>query len=159
MTKYEKELQALKPHDEVQSTSHETGKYDFIYTAGHGYLVVPKEDKHYQDALKICSYGFKGDHAVYLEEDCELWEFINKGYKPEIAPDQAPEYISKVINAEHLRAMTKAMIDTKVIKVMKDNNGVKATATTKAGEVKEIFRALKGSNGTYLARYCSNLFV
>jgi len=75
MDKYQKELQRLKPEDEVQGTEDFKG-YEFIGTAGHGYLVVPKEDKNYSIAQKIISYGYKGDLAVYLEEDCEAGEFL-----------------------------------------------------------------------------------
>jgi hypothetical protein len=76
-TKYEVELQRLKDWDEVQYTTKHAG-YDFITTAGHGYLVVPKEDKHYTLARKIANYGFKGRQAVYLEEDYEAGEFLGK---------------------------------------------------------------------------------
>ena len=72
---YEKELQALKTWDEVQMTTEYNG-YKVIETSGHGYLVVPKEDENYQKALSLCSYGFKGKLAVYLEEDCELPAFF-----------------------------------------------------------------------------------
>ena len=79
MNKYQKELQALKPWDEVQGMN-EYGAlkgYNKIYTAGHGYLVVPKEDKNYSIAKSICECGFKGYHAVYLEEDCEIGQFMD----------------------------------------------------------------------------------
>ena len=76
MTIYEKELSQLKPSDEIQFTSERYSGYDFITTAGHGYLVVPRDDNNYQKALRICEYGFKGFNACYLEEDCEFPEFI-----------------------------------------------------------------------------------
>ena len=74
-TNFEIELQELKPHDTVQTTEkcRYTG-HDFIYTAGHGYLTVPKRSKYYAIALKLCEYGSKGKLAVYLEEDCEAPE-------------------------------------------------------------------------------------
>ena len=75
MNKYEKELQGLKSWDEVQFSEPIGRGYDKIYTAGHGYLCVPKEDIFYSIALKICEYGFRGDIACYLEEDCEIPEF------------------------------------------------------------------------------------
>ena len=77
MYKYRKELKSLKPWDEVQTTSvdEKTG-YTFFTTAGHGYLCVPRKDKHYSDAIKLCKYGFSGDLACYLEEDCEVPEFL-----------------------------------------------------------------------------------
>ena len=78
MNKYQKELQELKPWDEVQGMN-EYGAlkgYNKIYTAGHGYLVVPKADKRYKEAVALCNYGFKGYHACYLEEDCELHAFL-----------------------------------------------------------------------------------
>ena len=79
MTKYEKELQQLKDWDEVQDTGVcKFSGYPFIYTAGHGYLAIPSNDKNYALAYKICSYGFKGRLAVYLEEDCEAPQFIKE---------------------------------------------------------------------------------
>ena len=79
MTKFERELQDLKTWDEVQFTTKLTycQDYDFINTAGHGYLIIPKNDPYYQEAEKICQYGFKGDLACYLEEDCEVSKFLD----------------------------------------------------------------------------------
>lgn len=74
MNKYEKELQALKSWDDVQCSR----IYEdllFIETAGHGYYAIPTDHPHFAIASKICSYGFKGKLAVYLEEDCEISEF------------------------------------------------------------------------------------
>ena len=75
MEKYERELQELKPHDEVQGSKVIKG-YQFIYTAGHGYLVVPVGDNLYMVARRLQSYGFLGQYAVYLEEDSEMPEFL-----------------------------------------------------------------------------------
>ncbi len=75
-TDYERELQNLKDWDTVQYTT-QTKYGEFITTAGHGYLIVPKYSKYYILALNICEYGFFGKIAVYLEEDCEVQEFIN----------------------------------------------------------------------------------
>jgi len=79
MNKYQKELQELKPWDEVQdmNTYGALRGYNKIYTAGHGYMVVPQEDRFFALAKSICSYGFKGQHAVYLEEDCEIGQFFD----------------------------------------------------------------------------------
>ena len=82
LTKYEKELQELKPWDEVQTSRTLNigilAGYTFISTAGHGYLVVPKEQpEQYRIASGICKYGFKGKLAVYLEEDSEISQFEN----------------------------------------------------------------------------------
>ena len=77
MNKYEKELQILKPQDEVQGV-YEMDGYMFLSTGGHGYLVVPKEDKNYGLACRVYEYGYMGNLAVYLEEDCEAPEFLNK---------------------------------------------------------------------------------
>jgi len=77
MTQYEQELADLKTHDEVQGT--EVCRYSglpFIYTAGHGYLVVPKTRNSYNVAVKLCNYGYKGKLACYLEEDCEAPEYL-----------------------------------------------------------------------------------
>jgi len=74
------ELQVLKPWDKVQSIN-EYGAlkgYNKIYTSGHGYLVVPINDKNAKLAKSICEYGFVGQKAIYLEEDCELGEFLNQ---------------------------------------------------------------------------------
>jgi len=79
-TKYEKELQRLKQYDEVQYTvSPDIYKgYSKIITSGHGYLVVPVEDKNFNLAVETNSYGWVGDLAVYLEEDIEMWAFLDK---------------------------------------------------------------------------------
>ena len=78
MNKYQRELQQLKPWDEVQGMNQYGALrgYNKIYTARHGYLVVPINDNNIDMAKSICSYGFIGDHAVYLEEDCELGQFM-----------------------------------------------------------------------------------
>lgn len=75
MTKYEKELAALKPWDGINGT-HDVKGFDFIDTYGHGYLVVPKNHPRYKEAEGLCKHGFSGDMAVYLEEDCELPAFL-----------------------------------------------------------------------------------
>ena len=76
--KYMKELQKLKSWDVVESIVLAERGYDFITTCGHGYLVIPKNDKNYGLASKIVGYGYKGDHAIYLEEDCEYHEFMKQ---------------------------------------------------------------------------------
>jgi hypothetical protein len=75
MNEYQKELQKLKPWDEVQDIVSREG-YDFIYTSGHGYLVIPRSDKYAKLARSICQYGFKGKLAYYLEEDSEAPDFL-----------------------------------------------------------------------------------
>jgi putative N-acetylmannosamine-6-phosphate epimerase len=77
-TDFEKELQRLRPDDEIQYTQSDKYGYDFIGTASHGYLVVPKNDPNFNIAKKICSYSYKGKLAIYLEEDCEAPEFLKK---------------------------------------------------------------------------------
>jgi hypothetical protein len=75
-TIYQEELQMLKPYDEVQEQNPTKYGYDFIGTCSHGYLVVPRDDKNVKKA--IVHYGFKGKHALYLEEDCEAGSFLKK---------------------------------------------------------------------------------
>lgn len=74
------ELQSLKDWDEVQFIDYnEQDKgYPFITTAGHGYLVVRKDDMYADKAKAICKYGFIGERAYYLEEDCEANEFLKQ---------------------------------------------------------------------------------
>ena len=76
MNKYQKELQELKPWDKVQTFSfHDIDKgYPFIETAGHGYLVVQKNDKYKELAKKHAT--FTGEYAFYLEEDCDRTKFL-----------------------------------------------------------------------------------
>ena len=77
--KYLKELQALKSWDEAQKVYDDIDHgFWVLMTAGHGYLIVPKDDENYSLACSIAQYGFKGKLAVYLEEDCEAGEFLNK---------------------------------------------------------------------------------
>ena len=76
---YELELQELRPDDEVQMSDNcrESG-YQFIYTASHGYLVIPLEDQHAALAITLCKYGYNGQLAIYLEEDCEAPAFCDQ---------------------------------------------------------------------------------
>jgi hypothetical protein len=80
MTIYEQELQRLRPDDFINQTyadsEHRLLGYDFISTAGHGYLIVPVNDRNAAIARRICKYGYKGKLAIYLEEDCEIGEFL-----------------------------------------------------------------------------------
>jgi hypothetical protein len=78
MSEYERELQSFRPDDEMQGLekTEQTKGYYFIPTAAHGYLVVPVSDKYAVLAKKICSYGYKGRLAYYLEEDCEAGDFL-----------------------------------------------------------------------------------
>ena len=76
MNAYQKELQQLKPWDEIQDMQPDKEGYNFIYTAGHGYLCIPKNDKNYNIAYKLVKFGFRGDLACYLEEDCEAPAFL-----------------------------------------------------------------------------------
>ena len=79
-TLFEKELAKLKPYDEVQFTQKcDFSGYDFITTAGHGYLVIPRNDKQFIHARKInkqSNYGYLGTYAIYLEEDQEAPDFL-----------------------------------------------------------------------------------
>lgn len=75
---YEKELQILRGDEDGKYTTEQHRGYPFIDTCGHGYLVVPKGDPNLGIAKKICSYGYKGKLAIYLEEDCEAPEFLKK---------------------------------------------------------------------------------
>ena len=76
MNKYQRELQELKPDDEVQMIERTKEGYDFIYTAGHGYLCIPANDYWYPIACTIRAFGYLGKLACYLEEDCEAPEFL-----------------------------------------------------------------------------------
>lgn len=75
MTKYEFDLWQQKPYDKPQFTKKLKSGYDFIFTAGHGYLVVPQTDPKATLAKAICKYGFEGKLAYYLEEDSEAGRF------------------------------------------------------------------------------------
>lgn len=74
-TIYERELQELKDWDTVEHTRDVYG-FEFIVTAGHGYLVVPISNPMFYIAKDIVQYGFKGKKAIYLEEDVEAGEFL-----------------------------------------------------------------------------------
>lgn len=78
MNEYQKELQRLRPHDEIQGyeCNERTKGYYFIPTASHGYLVVPKTDPFANIAKSIVDYGYEGKLAYYLEEDCEAGQFL-----------------------------------------------------------------------------------
>ena len=77
--KYEQELQALRPNDEIQTLEELVGGkgYYFLPTAGHGYLIIPNEDSHYNLAKDMLSkYDYEGKHAIYLEEDTQAGTFL-----------------------------------------------------------------------------------
>jgi hypothetical protein len=81
LTKYEDDLQrqlnSAGSGDEVQYTERfAMSGYDFIITAGHGFLVVPNDSPDYLLAKKIVKYGHKGLFAIYLEEDDEMPKFL-----------------------------------------------------------------------------------
>lgn len=76
-TPFEKELSSLRLYDSINGTEKFKG-FDFIDTAGHGYLVVPVDHPQIGLAKSICDYGYKGRLAIYLEEDCEAPEFLRK---------------------------------------------------------------------------------
>ena len=78
MNSYQKELQDFRPYDEIQTYKPIGRGYYFIGTAGHGYLVVPKSDPYASVAKKICEYGYVGNLAYYLEEDCEYYQFMKE---------------------------------------------------------------------------------
>lgn len=75
---YKKELQQLRPQDEIQylRTDNANAEYNFITTAGHGYLVVPITDKHFILSKKHATYA--GQLANYLEEDCDKYNFLEE---------------------------------------------------------------------------------
>jgi len=80
MNIYEKELQGFRPDDEIQFTkkAYNLPEYNFVETAQHGYLIVPLDDKNADVADEILAnsgFGYKGDYAYYLEEDCEYQDF------------------------------------------------------------------------------------
>lgn len=70
------ELKSLKPHDGINGVKTLSNGYQFIDTYGHGYLFVPRNDKHYQEAESLCQYGYRGALGVYLEEDSEAPAFV-----------------------------------------------------------------------------------
>lgn len=76
MNIYQRELQKLRPDDEIQNIIRIKG-YDKILTASHGFLVVPRSDPWAKLAKRICEYGCVGKYAIYLEEDVEQSEFLS----------------------------------------------------------------------------------
>ena len=80
---YALELARLRPQDEVQhvtpaGSEPTVGGTYFITTASHGYLAVPASHPWSREARTICSYGYQGRRATYLEEDCEAPAFIRR---------------------------------------------------------------------------------
>ena len=121
MNKFEKELQLLKSHDQVQFT-HPCSylpAYNKIITAGHGYLIVPAEDKQWPIAWTIagvCLYdGIQllmnthsgnvflcdADYNVCMLNGDKLEMFLtcsncgNEGFASEITLSQNKEYCSE----------------------------------------------------------------
>ena len=80
MTKFETELKKLRPDDIINGTEEFLGSrgYQFIDTAGHGFLIVPRDNENAPVARRILAdgYGYTGKLAYYLEEDCQAPEFL-----------------------------------------------------------------------------------
>lgn len=53
----------------------EKKQYNFYYDGGHGWLQVPREDIDYMN-LKVSRYSYMDDKYFYLEEDCDMADFI-----------------------------------------------------------------------------------
>lgn len=55
--------------------------YTFVDTAGHGYLVLGSDDNGYSLALEIArksNFSYILETLVYLEEDCDAPEFLER---------------------------------------------------------------------------------
>ena len=64
--------------------------------------------------------------------------------------------MTKLLNTQHVKAMTKALEDVKLFKIVKDKETVRVT--TKSG--KEVYAALKkGSVDAWIVRYDERLFL
>jgi len=75
----QRQLKKSGSDDEVQSTERfAKSGYDFINTAGHGFLVIPIDSPDYMLAKKIVKYGYIGELGIYLEEDDEAPEFLRQ---------------------------------------------------------------------------------
>jgi len=81
---YAKELSKLKTWDSgfvgmAAKLRHSDARgCAFVLTSGHGYLAVPKSHALAYiaaDVLEKSGFGFEGDLAYYLEEDCEAPAF------------------------------------------------------------------------------------
>ena len=77
MSKYEQELSELKPHDPAQFTENYKG-YDFIVTAGHGYLIVPKS---HQRANEGSGSADKKNFQTTLFHLSLPWDVISRSKK------------------------------------------------------------------------------
>lgn len=72
----------MNPDDEVQFAQvySATVPFLFITTAGHGYLAVPKDAAPFwtNAARKAdTGFGYQSENHYFLEEDCELANFLN----------------------------------------------------------------------------------
>ncbi len=62
----------------------------------------------------------------------------------------------KLLNTAHVKAMTKALEDTKLFKIEKSKETVRATT----GKGKEVYAALKkGSADVWIVRHHNELFI
>ncbi len=78
------ELMYLRPHDPVKRIMPGTvpGTYRIV-TAGHGYTAVPFTHTWEREARAVCSYGYTGKLAVYLDADYEAPSFADRVHKRE----------------------------------------------------------------------------
>lgn len=137
MNTYQQELKNLRPDDEIQSSefaARDKG-YQFIPTASHGYLVVPKSDKNAHIAKKICQYGYVGNIAYYLEEDSEAGEFIKA-----IATDTISAPVMPVKQQEPEKPVQDTT-DTHTVDIFGDSISVYSTdQAIQDGQLVELFK-------------------
>ena len=73
-------LANYKGEDAQDYTTERFNGYNFINTAGHGYLAIGSDENGYSDAIEIArasSYSFVLDGGlVYLEEDRDAINFL-----------------------------------------------------------------------------------
>ena len=78
---YIKQVLADYKNEDINDYNIEVFKgYNFINTAGHGYLAIGSDENGYSKAYKIAknsNYSYILDGGiVYLEEDCDATEFL-----------------------------------------------------------------------------------
>jgi hypothetical protein len=81
---YAFELAYLRPHDAIQQVQAGTipGTYRIV-TAGHAYVAVPLTHTWEREARAVCSYGYTGKLAVYLDATYEAPAFADRVHKRE----------------------------------------------------------------------------
>jgi hypothetical protein len=77
-------------------------KYTYIQDSGHGWLEVPREEITPELAEKISSCSYMNGQNVYLEEDCDMAEFLKEKIEGPLSAETYRPWADENIDDYHI---------------------------------------------------------